>query len=87
MTLQTSLDELKELLVKLATAIIQSAVWFWVGVGMSWTAGTTGKAMWIAGVTAAIPYLIGNMQRTGGYKLTLDGFKSRKSLRRRATDR
>ena len=87
MTLKTSIDELKELLVKLASSIVQAAVWFWAGVGMSWTAGTTGKAMWIAGVTAAIPYLVGNMQRTGGVRVTLDGFRSRRNLKQRASDK
>jgi hypothetical protein len=87
MTLQTSIDELKDLLVKLAISLIQAVVWFLAGVGTSLAAGSTGKAMWIAGVTAAIPYLVGNMQRTGGVRLTLDGFKSRRNLKQRASDK
>ena len=79
MTLNKQIEELKETLVKLAISIVQAAIWFGVGSLTAWTAGGTGKAVIVAGVTSALPYLVGNIQRTGDYKLTLDGYRRRQA--------
>jgi hypothetical protein len=86
MTLKNEIEDLKETLVKLAKTLIQAIVCFWGGVGLAITAGSTGRAMWVAGITSALPYVIGQMQRTGEVKLTLDGYRGHRKAQDRLGD-
>lgn len=75
-SLTTEIRNLKLSLVKAAVMLLQSGLTFAVTVGSTYFAGgVTGRQACFAGGLAACGYVAGNLQRTGGVALTLDGLK------------
>lgn len=72
-------DEVKEFklnAMKTANMLFQAAIAFAVTAGTTYFTGSvTGKAALFAGGLTACGYVAGNLQNTGGYKVSLKGLK------------
>jgi len=75
-SLTTEIQNLKLSLVKALMVALQALVTFGVTAGSTYFAGgVTGRQACFAGGLAACGYVAGNLQRTGGVALTLEGLK------------
>lgn len=72
----SEIRQLKLSLIKAAIVLLQAAVTFGVTAGSTYFAGgVTGRQACFAGGLAACGYVAGNLQRTGGVALSLEGLK------------
>ena len=72
----TELRNLKLSILKAAIMLLQSGLTFAVTAGSTYFAGgVSGRQACFAGGLAACGYVAGNLQRTGGVAVTLDGLK------------
>jgi len=75
-SLTSEIRQLKLSILKAAVVALQALVTFGVTAGSTYFAGgVTGRQACFAGGLAACGYVAGNLQRTGGVALTLDGLK------------
>jgi len=75
-SLTTEIRNLKLSIVKMGSMLLQSGLTFAATAGMAYFAGgVTGRQACFSGGLAACGYIVGNLQRTGGVALTLEGLK------------